>query len=454
MQAEQIGELQAEHLYELGNKHMWLPFTQMKDYEEDPLIIASGEGVRVKDIHGNEYLDAYSSLWLNVHGHRKKEIDEAIKDQLELIAHSTLLGVMNVPSIKLAARLIELAPRSLSRVFYSDSGAESIEIAIKMAYQYWQNEGFKKKSKFVALSNGYHGDSVGAMSVGAIELYHKVYNKLMFASYTIPFPSAYHHPSGNGEVAKEESLQALRELFEEKSDELAGVFVESMVQGAGGMNLMPPGYLKGLESLCREYDVFLIVDEVATGFGRTGKMFAVEHENVQPDIMTIAKGITGGYLPIAATLTSERIYNAFYADYSEMKTFFHGHSYTGNQLGCAAALANLDIFVRENLVEEAAKKSAYVREKLEQIAALPHVGDIRQLGLICGIELVENKESKIAFQATDRVAYKATLRMRKKGLLTRPLGDVIVFMPPLAASYSELDEMLSIMKSVIEEISS
>ena len=217
---------------------------------------------------------------------------------------------------------------------------------------------------------------------------------------------------------------------------------------------MPPGYLKGLESLCREYDVFLIVDEVATGFGRTGKMFAVEHENVQPDIMTIAKGITGGYLPIAATLTSERIYNAFYADYSEMKTFFHGHSYTGNQLGCAAALANLDIFVRENLVEEAAKKSSYVREKLEQIAALPHVGDIRQLGLICGIELVEDKESKIAFQATDRVAYKATLRMRKQGLLTRPLGDVIVFMPPLAASYSELDEMLSIMKNVIEEISS
>ena len=445
--------MQAEQLYELGNKHMWLPFTQMKDYEENPLIIASGEGVRVKDIHGNEYLDAYSSLWLNVHGHRKKEIDEAIKNQLESIAHSTLLGVMNVPSIKLAARLIEIAPASLSRVFYSDSGAESVEIAIKMAYQYWQNEGFKKKSKFVALSNGYHGDSVGAMSVGAIELYHQVYSKLMFASYTIPFPSAYHHPSGNGELAKEESLQALRELFEEKSDELAGLFVESMVQGAGGMNLMPPGYLKGLEALCREYDVFLIVDEVATGFGRTGKMFAVEHENVQPDIMTIAKGITGGYLPIAATLTSERIYNAFYADYSEMKTFFHGHSYTGNQLGCAAALANLDLFVSENLVVEAAKKSSYVRERLEQIAKLPHVGDIRQLGLICGIELVDDKETKKAFQSTDRVAYKATLSMRKQGLLTRPLGDVIVFMPPLAASYSELDEMLSIMKNTIEEIS-
>lgn len=453
MQTVQLDELQAEQLYELGNKHMWLPFTQMKDYEENPLIIASGEGVRVKDIHGKEYLDAYSSLWLNVHGHRKEEINEAIKNQLDSIAHSTLLGAMNIPSIKLAARLIEIAPESLSRVFYSDSGATSVEIAIKMAYQYWQNEGNKKKTKFVALSNGYHGDTVGAMSVGAIDLYHRMYSKLMFASYTIPFPSAYHHPSGNGDIAKEESLQAVRELFEENSDEIAGVFVESMVQGAGGMNLMPPGYLKGLEKLCREFDVFLIVDEVATGFGRTGKMFAVEHENVQPDIMTIAKGITGGYLPIAATLTSERIYNAFYADYSEMKTFFHGHSYTGNQLGCAAALANLDIFERENLVDEAAKKSSYVSEKLEQIAALPHVGDIRKLGLICGIELVEEKATKKAFPAEKRAAYHATIRMRENGLLTRPLGDVIVFMPPLAASYSELDEMLSIIKDAIEEIS-
>lgn len=452
MQTAQEDKLNIEQLYELGNKHMWLPFTQMKDYEENPLIIASGEGVKVKDVHGNEYLDAYSSLWLNVHGHRKKEIDEAIKKQLDSIAHSTLLGAMNIPSIKLAARLIEIAPRSLSRVFYSDSGATSVEIAIKMAYQYWQNEGFTKKTKFVALNNGYHGDTVGAMSVGSIDLYHSVYSKLLFASYTIPFPSTYHHPSGDAEIAKQESLQAVRELFKEKSDEIAGIFVESIMQGAGGMNLMPPGYLKELEKLCREFDVFLIVDEVATGFGRTGKMFAVEHEEVQPDIMTIAKGITGGYLPIAATLTSERIYNAFYADYSEMKTFFHGHSYTGNQLGCAAALANLDLFENENLVEEAAKKADYVQEKLKQVAALPHVGDVRQLGLICGIELAENKATKKPFPAEKRTAYQATLRMREKGLLTRPLGDVIVFMPPLAATYHELDEMISIMKDVIQEI--
>jgi len=446
--------MEKERLYELGKKHMWLPFTQMKDYEENPLIITSGEGVRVKDIHGKEYLDANSSLWLNVHGHRKKELDDAIKVQLDSIAHSTLLGAMNVPSIELAAKLIEIAPPSLSRVFYSDSGAESVEIAIKMAYQYWQNEGQQNKTKFVTLSNGYHGDTVGAISVGAIDLYHRVYSKLMFASYTVPFPSVYRHPSGNAEVAKKESLQAVQNLFEEKNDEIAGLFVESMMQGAGGMNLMPAGYLKGLEELCGEYDVLLIVDEVATGFGRTGKMFAVEHENVQPDIMTIAKGITGGYLPIAATLTSEKVYDAFYADYSEMKTFFHGHSYTGNQLGCAAALANLELFASENLVVEAAKKSSYIRQELAEFAGLPHVGDIRQLGLICGIEIVDDKETKRAFRAEDRVAYKATLDMRELGLLTRPLGDVIVFMPPLAASYSELDEMLVIMKKVIKEIRS
>ncbi|MBM7649560.1 adenosylmethionine-8-amino-7-oxononanoate aminotransferase/lysine--8-amino-7-oxononanoate aminotransferase [Bacillus ectoiniformans] len=446
--------MDTQRLYDISKQHMWLPFTQMKDYEEAPLIIESGEGIKLKDIHGNEYLDGYSSLWLNVHGHRRKEIDEAIKAQLDKIAHSTLLGAANVPSILLAEKLVEIAPDNLTRVFYSDSGAESVEIAIKMAYQYWQNKGNDKKKRFVTLANGYHGDTVGAISVGSIDLYHKVYGSLMFESYNVPFPAAYRHPSSDAETVKQESLTALRELFEDRHEEIAGMMVESMVQGAGGMNVMPEGYLKALESLCREFSILLVVDEVATGFGRTGKMFAVEHENVQPDIMTIAKGITGGYLPIAATMTSEEVYKAFYGEFSEMKTFFHGHSYTGNQLGCAAALANLDIFENEQLVKQAAEKAEYVEQLLQELEKLPHVGDIRQLGLMCGIELVKDKETKEAFPWEERVGYKATLKMRELGMLTRPLGDVVVFMPPLAASYQELTEMAKIMETAIKEVTS
>ncbi|KAB7705368.1 adenosylmethionine--8-amino-7-oxononanoate transaminase [Bacillus aerolatus] len=444
--------MDAKRLYEISKKHMWLPFTQMKDYEEAPLIIESGEGVILKDIHGNEYLDGYSSLWLNVHGHRRREIDEAIKAQLDQIAHSTLLGAANVPSIQLAEKLVQLSPDSLTRVFYSDSGAESVEIAIKMAYQYWQNKGESEKTKFVTLSNGYHGDTVGAISVGSIDIYHRVYSALMFDSYTVPFPSARNHPSGDEQRAKEESLADMRKLFEENHGQIAGLMVESMIQGAGGMHIMPSGYLKGLEKLCREFNILLVVDEVATGFGRTGKMFAVEHEGVQPDIMTIAKGITGGYLPIAATVTTEEVYEAFYADFTEMKTFFHGHSYTGNQLGCAAALANLAIFEKEGLVEQAARKAEYVQTLLAELNELPHIGEIRQLGLMCGIEIVKDKETGEFFSLEERAAYRATLRMRELGMLTRPLGDVVVFMPPLAASYEELTKMSQIMKQAIAEI--
>ncbi|WP_233191613.1 adenosylmethionine--8-amino-7-oxononanoate transaminase [Sporosarcina sp. P18a] len=431
---------------------MWLPFTQMSDYEKDPLIIASGEGVTVTDIHGKTYLDGYSSLWLNVHGHRKKELDEAIQTQLQSIAHSTLLGAANIPSILLAEKLVQLAPEKLTRVFYSDSGATSVEIAVKMAYQYWQNKGFEKKTRFVTVSNGYHGDTVGTMSVGSIELYHKVYTSLLFDALVIPFPLVYRHPSGDANTVRDESLRQLRLLFEERHEEIAGMVLEPMIQGAGGMNTMPAGYLKGVEKLCKEFNVLLIVDEVATGFGRTGKMFAVEHEEIEPDLMTIAKGLTGGYLPVAATFATEEIYNAFYGEYEEMKTFFHGHSYTGNQLGCAVALANLEIFEKEQLVKKAEEKAALLKELLVDIQQLPHVGDVRQCGLMCGIEIVKDKHTKESFPLESRVAYRATLKMRELGLLTRPLGDVIVLMPPLATSTEQLTEMVKLMKAGIQAV--
>ncbi|WP_096199561.1 adenosylmethionine--8-amino-7-oxononanoate transaminase [Bacillus sp. FJAT-45350] len=433
-----------------SKKHLWLPFTQMKDYDQDPLIIESGEGIKVKDINGKEYYDGFSSVWLNVHGHRKKELDQAIIDQLNKIAHSTLLGMTNVPATELAEKLVELTPENLTRVFYSDSGAEAVEIALKMAFQYWKNIGRPEKQKFVSMKDGYHGDTVGAVSVGAIDLFHHVYGPLMFESFKSPIPSVYRSETGDPEQCRDECLQNLEELLKERHEEIAALTIESMVQGAAGMIVMPKGFLSGVRELCTKYDVLMIVDEVATGFGRTGKMFACEHENVQPDLMAAGKGITGGYLPIAVTFTTEKIYQAFYDDYETLKTFFHGHSYTGNQLGCAVAIENLRLFETERIVENVQNKSEQLKQILSTLHSLPHVGDIRQLGFMCGIELVQNKSTKEPFPFETRIGYKVSLKMRELGMLTRPLGNVVVFMPPLVSTKTELEAMVNIMKEAIE----
>ncbi|MGG1229120.1 adenosylmethionine--8-amino-7-oxononanoate transaminase [Bacillus halotolerans] len=443
-----------QDLIEKSKKHLWLPFTQMKDYDKHPLIIESGNGIKVKDINGKEYYDGFSSVWLNVHGHRKKELDEAIIKQLGKIAHSTLLGMTNVPATELAETLTEISPEKLTRVFYSDSGAEAMEIALKMAFQYWKNIGKPEKQKFIAMKNGYHGDTIGAVSVGSIELFHHVYGPLMFDSYKAPIPYVYRSESGDPVQSRDECLYALEQLLKEHHHEIAALSIESMVQGASGMIVMPAGYLAGVRELCTAYDVLMIVDEVATGFGRTGKMFACEHENVQPDLMAAGKGITGGYLPIAVTFATEDIYHAFYDEYKEQKTFFHGHSYTGNQLGCAVALENLRLFESENIVEQVAQKSKKLHLLLQDLHALPHVGDIRQLGFMCGAELVQSKETKRPYPADRRVGYKVSLKMREFGMLTRPLGDVIAFLPPLASTAEELEAMVSIMKEAIQEVTS
>lgn len=437
---------------EKSKKYLWLPFTQMKDYEQNPFIIERGEGVKVYDTEGKAYYDGFSSVWLNIHGHRKKELDEAIKKQLELIAHSTLLGMSNIPATALAERLIQMTPEGLDRVFYSDSGATAVEIALKMAFQYWLNCGKPKKQRFVTMKNGYHGDTIGAVSVGAIDIYHKVYQPLLFNSFVTPYPYPYRHPSGDPQTCSQECLDKLEALLKEHHEEIAALILEPLVQGAGGMIMMPKGFLKEVSRLCTAYHVLLITDEVATGFGRTGKMFAVEHEAVVPDIMTVAKGITGGYLPVAATLTSERVYQAFYADYTELKTFFHGHSYTGNQLGCAVALANLDLFENESIIQQVEKKSKWLEKQLEAFQELPHVGEIRHLGLMTGIELVKDKQTKAPFEWSERIGYRTSLKIRELGMLTRPMGDTLVLMPPLASSLDDLDDMLRIMKQGILEI--
>ncbi|WAH44720.1 adenosylmethionine--8-amino-7-oxononanoate transaminase [Alicyclobacillus fastidiosus] len=442
-----------EELCEKNRRYLWNPFTQMKEYlADEPVIIESGRGCRLRDVKGNEYWDGVSSVWLNVHGHRVSELDVAIREQLNSIAHSTLLGMGSVPAILLAEKLISIAPSGLRKVFFSDSGAEAVEIALKMAFQYWRNQGVEGKTTFVTMGQAYHGDTVGAVSVGSIDLFHQVYAPLLFPSLKVPFPNLYRNPYGeSGEDVVNGSLHAVEELFQKQGDQIAAMIVEP-VQGAGGMVPMPPGYLRALRNLCSSYRILLIVDEVATGFGRTGKMFACEHDGVTPDILTVAKGITGGYLPVAATLTTDEIYNAFYADYEEFKTLYHGHSYTGNQLGCAVALANLKLFEQSDLVAEVERKAAKLHHYLEPIRSLAHVGDVRQSGLMVGVELVQDKVTKDPFPLQERIGSRVARRCRDLGMLVRPLTDVMVFMPPLAAKLEDLKEMTAILHQAIAEV--
>ncbi len=438
-----------QRLLEWGKDHLWLPFTQMKDYDRDPLIIERGDGIMLTDTQGKSYYDGFSSVWLNVHGHRKSELNEAIRRQLDRIAHSTLLGMTNIPATELAKKLVDIAPQGLTRVYYSDSGAEAVEIALKIAFQYWKNQGNEHKQKFVTMRNGYHGDTIGAVSVGNIDIFHQVYRPLLFDSFRAPYPYTYRHPSGDPDACRDDCLGQLEAILREHHRSIAALIVESMIQGASGMIVMPPGFYSGVEKLCRQYGVLLIADEVAAGFGRTGRMFACEHEGVTPDIMTVAKGITGGYLPIAATLTTEAIYQAFYADYAEMKTLYHGHSYTGNQLGCAVALENLRLFEQDHIVEAVQAKSEIIARELSALRDLKHVGDIRQLGFMAGIELVADRETREPYLFLERKGYQTTLKMRELGMLSRPMGDVIVFMPPLVSSESELKAMIGIMQEAI-----
>nr|WP_127570820.1 MULTISPECIES: adenosylmethionine--8-amino-7-oxononanoate transaminase [Paenibacillus] len=441
-----------ERLAELDLKHVWHPFTQMKQYnEEPPLIIARGEGVRLYDMHGRAYYDGFSSVWLNVHGHNVPELNKAITDQLQLIAHSTLLGMANVPSIELAAQLAELSPRGLTKVFYSDSGAAGVEIALKMAFQYWHNNGVRGKSSFITMKDAYHGDTIGAVSVGNIGLYHDVFRPLLFHSHTVPYPNGYRNPLGP-EHAMADTLEALERVLREHSSEIAALIVEPIVQGASGIIVMPAGCLSAIAALCRQYDVLLIADEVATGFGRTGRMFACEHESVTPDLMVVGKGLTGGYLPVAATLATEQIYNAFYADYEEQKTFFHGHSFTGNPVGCAVALESLRLLQARSLVESVDAKGSLVASRLAPLLNRPHVGDIRHQGLMLGIELVANTHTKEPYHWNERIGLRVARRARELGLLTRPLGNVIVLIPPLASTDSELMDMADMLSEAIIDV--
>lgn len=428
----------------------------MKEWvTEPPVIISEGHGVRVRDQEGRWYLDGVSSLWVNVHGHRHPEIDQAIIEQLGRIAHSTLLGCSSPPAILLAQRLVELAPPGLTKVFYSDDGSTAVEVALKMALQYWQQVSPPRlhKTKILAYSMAYHGDTVGAVSVGGIDVFHQRFAPYLFATHKVSPPYCYrchlHLTYPSCELA---CLGEVEQTLARHHEEIAALIVEPLVYAAAGMITAPPRYLQQLRTLCTRYDVLLIADEVATGFGRTGAMFACEKERVTPDLMVVAKGLTGGYLPLAATLATQKIYEAFLGEYPDFRTFFHGHSYTGNALACAAGLATLDIFIHERVIDGLHDKIRHLQDALAPLEKHPHVGEIRQSGLMVGIELVRDRPTKSPFPVSDRIGWKISREARNLGLLTRSLGDILVLVPPLASTNQELSEMVEILGKAIHRI--
>jgi adenosylmethionine---8-amino-7-oxononanoate aminotransferase len=424
------GPLRTDHdaLVEGDRAHLWHPFTQQRDWaDEVPVIVERAEGTDLIDTRGTRYIDGVSSLWCNVHGHRHPRIDAAIRDQLERVAHSTMLGLSHPPAIELASRLVDIAPHGLTRVFYSDSGSTATEIALKMAFQYWRQQGEHRRTRFVSLREAYHGDTIGSVSVGGIDLFHATYRPLLFDTL----------------AAEPGDIDDMRRLFEAHPGEIAAVILEPLVQGAAGMLVHPPGYLRAVRDLCDEHDTLLICDEVATGFGRTGRMWACQHEHVTPDLMCIAKGLTGGYLPLAATLATERIYDGFLGHHTDYRTFFHGHTYTGNPLACAAALATLDIFDEEQTLDHLQPKIDLLAHLLEPIAARPDVSEVRRRGFMTGIQLD-------GFPAELKIGHRVTLEARKRGAIVRPLGDVVVLMPPLSISEADLTRLVHITAAAIQ----
>ncbi len=423
----------------------------MAEYE--PLVIERAEGCTLFDIDCRAYLDGVSSLWCNVHGHRHPRLDAAIRQQLDRVAHVTQLGSSNPTTIELAKRLVGIAPPGLNHVFFSDDGATAVEVALKMAFQYWRQRKEPKPDKtlFIALGDAYHGDTLGAVSVGGVERFHAMFQPLLFDVLRTPAPDMYRLPAGiSAEAACEHYLAAMERLLAEHHERIAAVVIEPLVQAAAGVIMHPPGYLRGVRELTRQYGVLLIADEVAVGFGRTGTMFACEQEEVAPDLLCLAKGLTGGYIPLAATLATDEIWQAFLGAFAESRTFFHGHTYSGNPLGAAVALASLDIFAEEKTLEQIRPKIDRLAEHLARIARRPHVGDVRQRGLIGAIEMVRDRATKEPYPWEERRGMRVCDYARSEGILLRPLGNVIVVMPPLAIKLDELDRICTAIDRGIE----
>ena len=450
--------LDKETLVAWDKRYLWHPFTQMQDWlTEDVVIIERGEGCYLIDTAGNRYIDGTASMWTNVHGHNHPELNTALKTQLDKIAHTTLLGYSNIPAIQLAQKLVQITPAALNKVFYSDNGSTAVEIALKMTYQYWQHKGEPQRKLFIHFDNAYHGDTIGAMSVGGIDSFHTTFDSLLFKGVRVSAPEMYRSPrepnaSSNNTAVKTRWLNAVEAALSENAGQVAGIILEPLIQGAGGMLIAPKGFLKELSVLAKQRKVPLIVDEVMTGFGRTGKMWACEHENVTPDILCTAKGLAAGYLPLAATLTTDDIYNAFLGEYGDLKTFFHGHTFTGNPLACAVALENIAIFERENLLSQLQPTLDHFRNRLQDFYALPHVSDVRVCGFAAGVELMKNPNTDTPYPFEEKMGIRVCKEALTRGAMLRPLVNTIVLMPPLQIEISALDTLLDIVWTSIETV--
>jgi adenosylmethionine-8-amino-7-oxononanoate aminotransferase len=490
-------------LAKLDQKFVWHPFTQMRDWlRREPLVIVAGEGAVLRDVNGREFLDANASIWTNLHGHRHPKISAAIARQLRKIAHSSALGFANEPASTLAARLVETAnadicgsqftidtPKAegarkseianpkLAKVFFSDDGSTALEAALKLAYEFTRRtRGAKSKPRFLSLDGAYHGDTVGAVSLGHIDLFHQAYGGMLFRTDKVMSPYCYRCPFNRARPERADARQCRKCHWEciglveqkfsaqkKKGDSFAAFVFEPLMLGAAGMIPQPAGWLKHAAEIARGHGALLIADEVMTGFGRTGMaeaesgkrkaetLFACHHEGVQPDFLCVAKGLTGGYLPMAATLTTQKVFNAFLGEYEEFKTFFHGHSFTGNQLGAAAALASLKILQSEKSVRQRAQLQQHLHEELQTLWPLPNVGDIRQAGLVAGIELVKDWRTRQPFALRERAGIRVCEAMARRGVLTRPVGDVIVLMPPYCTTRAQLHKMISALQDAVSE---
>ncbi len=436
----------------LDHAHLWHPFTQMQEWlAAEPPVIAAAAGNYLIDVDGTRYLDGVSSLWCNVHGHRQPAIDAAIRDQLDRVAHTTLLGLASPPSALLAARLAAIAPAGLTRTFYSDAGATAVEIALKLALQYWRLRG-ETRPAFVALEEAYHGDTLGAMSVGFSETFHRFYRPLLPVE-RVPAPYALARAERRtASDALAVALERLEATLERTRGTIAAVVVEPLMQGAAGMWPQPVEYLREVRALTRRYETLLVCDEVATGFGRTGRLFACDHTATTPDLMVLGKGLTGGYLPLAATLATEEIFSAFLGPYDGYTAFFHGHTFTGNALACAAALASLDLFTPAMLASLPEKAAALAAALAREVRPLAAVFEIRQRGLMVGIELMRDPERRVAYAPADRIGHRVILAARTRGVMLRPLGDVLVLMPPLSITPEEIATLVTVAAESIAEV--
>lgn len=433
-----------KELQRKDRQYVWHPFTQMKDYaNQDHLLIEKAEGIFLYDADGKRYYDTVSSWWVNLHGHSHPRIRQAISKQMEQMDHVMFSGLTHPAAIELAKQLVEITPNGLDRVFYSDNGSTAVEVALKMSFQYWQHLGKKEKVQFVYMNNSYHGDTIGAVSVGGVEQFHSLYRPLLFPAFKVSSPS-------DEDVSQ--CLKEVEHLFSNHAREIAAFIIEPMIQAAGGMLMYPASYLVGIRELCDQYQVHLIADEVATGFGRTGRMFACEHAQISPDLMCLSKGLTAGVMPLSVTLCTDQIYQGFYDDYETLKTFFHGHSFTANPLACAVALESLQIFKDDEVLQHVSETSPYLEKQFNSFDSFEHVGNLRSLGMVAAFDLYANKQLKERYDFSKRTGYQVYKAGLEEGLILRPLGDTMYYWLPLCTTKKDIDDIIDRTKRVLQRL--